>query len=173
MPTIPERIPPSVKLGSHYDSVIYAILMQEQTTSDDPLWFNPLNRGTVMGFGLPSWQREVVWSTAQQVSFIESVWRGIPLGTYTYNSVVHENPRYRGLLIDGLQRLHAIEWYVMHDAFRVFDLLYSELTKIEQRRFVMTKFCSYEFDSADEKELRAYYNLMNFGGTPHKENERA
>ena len=167
-----ERLPQSVKLGSHYESVIYGIFSQEQQFIDDPDWYNPLDQHTVMGFVLPSWQRSVVWSEYQQIQFIESIWRGIPLGTYTYNSVTHPDPRYRGLLIDGLQRINAIYAYV-YATFPVFDLFYNDLTSAEKRRFAMTKFCSYEFDSADETELRAYYNLMNFGGTPHKENERA
>jgi hypothetical protein len=167
-----ERLPEPVQLGSHYDSVIYALLMQADTTADDPVWFNPTGERTVLGFPLPSWQRGSVWGSRQQVSFIESVWRGIPLGTYTYNSMVHENPKFRGLLIDGLQRLTAISDYTL-DAFPVFSLYYSELTRVEKRRFGMTKFCSYEYNSANESELRAYYNLMNFGGTAHTEKDRA
>ena len=167
-----ERIPHAVKLGSQYESVIYGIMQQKQQTSEDADWYNPFDKKTVMGFVLPSWQRELVWSKKQQVQFIESIWRGIPLGTYTYNSVIHADPRYRGLLIDGLQRLNAIDAYMNTD-FPVFNIFYSALTDTEKRRFAMTKFGSYEFDSADEAELRAYYNLMNFGGTSHKENERA
>lgn len=167
-----ERFPLAVQLGNHYDSVIYALLMQGDTTLADPEWFNPLGRDTALGFPLPSWQRGVVWDMGQQMSFVESIWRGIPLGTYTYNSVIHENPKFRGLLIDGLQRVTAIHNYTL-DAFPVFSLYYSELTRVERRRFAMTKFCSYEFNSANEGELRAYYNLMNFGGTPHREEDRA
>ena len=167
-----ERFPLAVKLGNHYDSVIYAVLMQADTTQKDPEWFNPMVRPMVLGFPLPPWQRGSVWDMAQQMSFIESVWRGIPLGTYTYNSVIHEDPKFRGLLIDGLQRLSAIHDYTL-DAFPVFALYYSELSRVEKRRFAMTKFCSYEYNSANEGELRAYYNLMNFGGTPHEEKDRA
>ncbi len=167
-----DRIPASVQLGSHYDSVILALFVQRKETAADAAWYNPLGVDTLLGFIVPSWQRGLVWSKEQKVSFVESVWRGIPLGTYTYNSPVHPEPRFRGLLIDGQQRLNAICEYV-DNRFSVFALHYRDLSDVEKRRFTMTKFCSYEFHSADEKELRAYYNLMNFGGTAHRESERA
>ena len=34
-------------------------------------------------FRLPEFQRPAVWSQAQEARLIESVWRGIPIGTYS------------------------------------------------------------------------------------------
>ena len=39
----------------------------------------------VMGFFLPPWQRGLVWSEQQSIKFIESLWYGLSVGTYTYN----------------------------------------------------------------------------------------
>lgn len=68
-------------------------------------------RRTVMGFVLPSWQRGLVWTEAQKIAFIESAWRGVPIGTYTYNEAPIGSPL-DYLLIDGQQRMNAIQEYI-------------------------------------------------------------
>lgn len=129
-------------------------------------------RRTVMGFVLPSWQRGLVWTNDQKVAFIESAWRGIPLGTYTYNQAAMGSPL-DYLLIDGQQRMSAIQSYI-EDEFQVFGHFWSDLPKRDERRWGMTTvFASYVTETDDEAYLRGYYNLMNFGGTAHLESERA
>lgn len=129
-------------------------------------------RRTVMGFVLPDWQRGLVWTKAQKVSFIESAWLGIPIGTYSYNQTEINSP-YDHLLIDGQQRMSAIQDYI-EDEFAVFGCRYSELEKPDERRWaMMVSFPCYIANSQDEGWLKNYYNLTNFGGTSHKESERA
>ena len=129
-------------------------------------------RRTIMGFVLPDWQRGLVWSQQQKVSFIESAWLGIPIGTYSYNQVDFGSP-FDHLLIDGQQRMSAIQDYI-EDAFPVFGARFSELEKPDERRWgMMVSFPCYIAKSRDEEWLKNYYNLTNFGGTAHGEAERA
>jgi hypothetical protein len=133
---------------------------------------NPHGLRTVMGYFLPSWQRELVWTEAQKVAFIESAWRGIPLGTFTYN-VLYDRSPLDDILIDGQQRMNAIECYLT-DQFPVFGYKWSEVTVVDRRVFdTQVGFASYRCQSKNEAYLRSYYNLMNFGGVAHKESERA
>lgn len=127
---------------------------------------------TVMGFVLPSWQRGLVWTEAQKIAFIESAWLGLNIGTYTYNQAGIDSPN-DYLLIDGQQRMNAIQCYIENE-FPVFGYLFSELTPPDTRRWGMSVvFASYVTSTEDEEYLRAYYNLTNFGGVAHKESERA
>lgn len=169
---IERSMPPRRNLGTQYASPM-AIPMRQQTEwqNDSPA-MNPHGLRTVMGYCLPTWQRGLVWTQRQMIAFIESAWLGINLGTYTYNRAPLGSP-FDHLLIDGQQRLHAIECY-LRDEFPVFGWRWSEVTDVDRRRWEMTTiFSSYVTDSEDEEYLRAYYNLTNFGGTPHKESERA
>jgi uncharacterized protein with ParB-like and HNH nuclease domain len=125
-----------------------------------------------MGFVLPDWQRGLVWTGAQKVSFIESAWLGIPLGTYSYNQADLGSPN-DGLLIDGQQRMSAIQDY-LEGQFPVFGLLFADVPLREKRRWEMsTLFACYITETENEAYLRDYYNLTNFGGTAHSEAERA
>lgn len=165
------RMPASRDLGRGYASTmmmpIYRYKRPDQDTAKNLFGYRE-----VMGFFLPAWQRGSVWTEKQKISFIESAWLGVNLGTYTYNTADIGSP-YDNLLIDGQQRMTALQDYV-DDKFPVFGYRYSEITKADERRFGMTVvFSSYETQSEDEQYLRDYYNLMNFGGTAHKEDERA
>jgi Protein of unknown function DUF262 len=131
---------------------------------------------------LPPFQRAFKWTEAQQVRFIESAARGLPIGTYTYNDGMDLPPtiidgtaytnRTDRWLIDGQQRITSLIQF-FEDAFPVFGYRWSEIPPIEQRKFLMQPFTAYELREGDEAELRRIYNLMNFSGTPHTEDERA
>ncbi|GHE72988.1 hypothetical protein GCM10019059_35740 [Camelimonas fluminis] len=168
---IADRMPRRVDLGRHMEVSIEFALYQLEKVRVAPDRINPAGRRTVMGFILPAWQRPLVWSAEQKVAFIESSWRGIPLGTYTFNQD-EPGSDLDYLLIDGQQRLTAIEDYI-HDRFPVFGLLFSQLTLPERSRWENTKFAAYKCESADENYLRRYYNIMNFAGTPHLPHQRA
>jgi hypothetical protein len=129
------------------------------------------NPRVVMGYQLPSWQRPSVWTRDQEVSFMESVWKGVPLGTWTFNRTTYCCPL-DDLLIDGQQRLTALENY-LKDAFPVLGYKWSEVTVVDTRFFDSLTFGSYITETKDEDYLRGYYNMMNFGGTAHTEDQRA
>jgi hypothetical protein len=131
-----------------------------------------LNGGRhVMGYNLPSWQRPFVWTQAQSIRLIESIWLGLNIGTYTFNRS-HEDPAFDNLLIDGQQRLFSIQNY-LSDEFPVFGHFWSDLCRAEQRSFESRHFHCFITKSTDEEYLRGYYDMMNFGGTAHQEDQRA
>lgn len=167
------RMPDRVNLGQHCATAMASPMAQRRDYLEDRYQTgNPLNLRVVMGYFLPTWQRGLVWTEAQKIAFIESAWKGLNLGTYTYNRAGLGSP-YDNLLIDGQQRLHAIECY-LNDEFPVLGWRWSEVTKVDRRFWEMTTgFASYITETEDEAFLRDYYNMTNFGGTAHKESERA
>jgi len=161
----------------------HEFLLQNELASSYP-WADRF----VMGLPVAPWQRELKWSQAQCVRFIQSAWQGIPLGTYTLVEEVFA-PSQAGdasgivqdylsnAVIDGQQRLHAIELYVS-DQLAVDDIngvprLWSEIDPIDRAFFAQVPFPRTTVTSQDEAELRRYYDLMNFGGVAHTESERA
>jgi len=164
----PDRLMPDrIDLGRGFDGSIAEPMLHWEKGDDE----NPDNLRAVMGYFLPTWQRGLVWSDDQKVKLLESCWLGLPIGTYTFNR--KWGSKYDNLLIDGQQRLHAIQCY-LSDEFPVFGYRWSETTVIDKRRFkTSVKFGSYICETDDEQYLRNYYNMMNFGGIAHKESERA
>ena len=163
-------MPPKIDLGQSMASTMAHAMEQYRGWKAGKVETH--GRRTVMGFVLPDWQRGLVWTDAQKVSFIESAWLGIPLGTYSYNQA-DLGSRYDHLLIDGQQRMSAIQDYI-EDRFKVFGYLWSDLQKPDERRWSMTTvFGCYVCRTENERYLRNYYNLMNFGGTPHNAGEMA
>lgn len=126
-------------------------------------------------FVLPSFQRPPVWTKEQNVRFLESVWLGYDIGRYT---VVQNDTKWEDCLIDGQQRIRAILSYV-NDEFPVKgengkDYLYSEITDVDRRFFNNMVFPRAVIrEKYSEKELRDIYNRLNYGGTPHTEDQRA
>lgn len=166
------KMPDRVNLGSYHSFTIGHTMMMRERRERNDYGDKRDDLRSVMGFYLPTWQRPLVWTERQMISFIESAWRGVSLGTYTYNQAALGSP-YDNLLIDGQQRMTAIERY-LDDAFPVFGWRWSEVTEADRNGFDMgTIFAAYITKSENEDYLRGYYNLMNFGGTPHKEHERA
>lgn len=167
------KMPDRINLGAGIASTMSAPMMQRREFKEDRYGTgNPLGLRVVMGYFLPTWQRPLVWTQGQKVRLIESAWKGLSIGTYTYNRASLGSP-YDNLLIDGQQRLHAIECY-LNDEFPVFGYRWSEVTVVDRRIWEMTThFRSYITETEDEAFLRNYYNLTNFGGTAHKETERA
>jgi hypothetical protein len=163
-------IPPRIDLGKNMASTMAQCMGQYRHWKEGEVESH--GRRTVMGFVLPDWQRGLVWTEAQKVAFIESAWLGIPLGTYSFNQT-ELGSVYDHLLIDGQQRMSAIEDY-LENRFKVFGLYWSEIDKQHERRWSMTTmFPCYITSTENEQYLLDYYNLMNFGGTPHKDSERA
>lgn len=56
----------------------------------------------------PDFQREFVWSTSRSSQLIESILLAIPLPKF----FVLEDDKGRWVLVDGLQRTHALQWFV-------------------------------------------------------------
>ena len=128
-------------------------------------------------FPLPSWQRELVWTVEQNVSFIESVFMGYDLGSVMINS--YEDIASYGLtrsfsdiLIDGQQRVNALVSYV-DNKFSVCGLYWKDLNRNERRVFLERELGKKEINCFDEEKLKQVYDHLNFSGVKHKESERA
>lgn len=161
-------MPDPVRLGEPMQTTMLCPYHHWENSTTDPM-----GRRTVMGYPLPPWQRGLVWTEGQMIRLLESAWRGLSIGTYTVNQSPSYEGEFDGLLIDGQQRLYALECY-FSDAFPVYGYRWSEVTPTDRRAFLMGRhFSSYITRTDDEAYLREYYNLMNFGGVAHKESERA
>lgn len=138
----------------------------------------------VMGMPLPSWQRQFKWNQDQAARFITSVWTGVDLGSYLINEPANMRFAKDGSLaplsdvvLDGQQRLTVLEKYLLGE-FAVPDATgtpryWMDLGQLERRNFRSTCFTRSTVSSYDEALLRRVYDLRNFGGTAHTEDERA
>jgi hypothetical protein len=138
-----------------------------------------------MGFAIPPFQREHVWTDEQAIAFVDSARRGLPLGTYTFNSTM-SMPEAKRLdangkvsyfadlwLLDGMQRLTALQRF-FNDEFKVEGKYWGEVDLVEKRFFLGdVHFAGYETNLVDETVMRLLYDSVNFGGTAHQEHERA
>ena len=136
----------------------------------------PEGTRTVLGFVLPPFQRGFVWTLDQKIRFVQSMWNGAHLGIYMVNEISdtaagYEHP-FNDVLIDGQQRLKAIEDYWANQ-FDVQGFFWGDLDEEDRRRFNKIQFGRGKSSIKDEAELRQAYNLLNFGGTPHTEKEKA
>ncbi len=165
-------------------STLYYYLRESRENPDNHSRFRQPGVKTLMGFLIPEFQRELVWTDQQKIAFVDSARRCVPLGTYTINLTFGHDDALRnengveyyygdGWLLDGQQRLNALEEF-FDDKLRVHGMVWSEIAKDDQRQFLNTpNFAYYETKFVLEEQARAYYDLMNFGGTPHQEHERA
>lgn len=137
----------------------------------------------VMGYPLPDWQRDLVWTPEQNVRFITSLWEEIDVGSYMVNDQFEFDTKtksfrlFSDVLIDGQQRLTALQGYLLGE-FAVPDAegvpcYWHELSKVERRFFSNKIFPRATVKTWDEDLLRKAYDLRSFGGTAHKESERA
>lgn len=168
---IPRLMPPKMNLGQFCGTCMTSPMGQYREMKEGEVDIDPEHR-YVMGYKLPLWQRPLVWDQERSVRLIESIWKGIGIGTYTYyQSTTDEDVHLDGLLIDGQQRLHSIQEY-LEDEFPVHGYYWSELTIYDQRDFKTRHFNSYIMTGQTEEQLKEYYNLLNFGGVAHDESQR-
>lgn len=132
----------------------------------------------LLGYKLPSWQRQAVWTDAQCVRFIESIWLGVGLGTFMVNfSKSGMNDDTHMILLDGQQRLRAIERYWAGELAVPGDdggsYTWTELSESERAHFHRIPFPWICTGYGTDAELREAYNRHNFGGVAHTAGERA
>lgn len=118
-------------------------------------------------FVLPPFQRPAVWTPDQKVSFIESVWLELPIGSYAYNDPHEFRHPTEAWLIDGQQRIGAILEYVS-GAFPVFGHRYPDLQKVERFRLENRVFPALVTRETDAAVLEEIYDRLAYGGTPHE-----
>lgn len=171
-----DRMPDAKRVGrEHPTEVSFLLHIYKNWKQGRDNYPSKANR-RVLGLGVPEWQRPIVWTDDQCIRFVESIWRGVSIGTWILNVTDQIGGPLDGLVIDGQQRLKAIQRYIENDfpvsAKDGTALYWRDLTEQEQRRFGKTMFPWFETEINDENELKSLYNLHNFGGTPHKESDR-
>jgi len=125
----------------------------------------------------------VEWSLGQKARFITAVWSGADLGSYLTNDWYEPLSAGRALaenseiLIDGQQRLHRLEEYLL-DRPAIPDAqgqprIWSELGNGERKRFLSTIFTHVRVSSGDEEALRRTYDLCALGVVPRSFDQRA
>ena len=146
---------------------------KEDDTSKDA-WYNPCGLPMLLGFVVPGFQRPKVWSRDQNRALIESVWRGVPIGTYSVNFTTGSDlpPELTNILIDGQQRLNALREY-WQNGFDFQGYYWRDLSDLDQRMFLRNSFPQMRTNSKDHAEVLTYYNAMNFGGVDHTAADRA
>lgn len=179
-----DRMPRTERLGTdHPTDVGFLAFTYRNWLAGKPNYLSSVSSvspapRTVLGLGLPGWQREFKWTQQQCERFIESIWKGVSIGSWMIN-VVDQGGLHSldGLVIDGQQRLTALQRYLDNElstpAADGTRLFWSDLDLIEQRRFLRAPFPHIEVRLTDESKLRELYDLLNYGGTPHLESERA
>lgn len=131
----------------------------------------------VLGMKVPYFQREnTKWSLAQKVAFIESIFLGMSLGTYMLNDT-EQNPDLDQVLLDGLQRLTAVQEY-WENKFAVtgedgIAYFWNDLTCEEKAHFDRIPFPWVATQYHKLEDAVEAYNRHNFGGVAHTEAERA
>lgn len=128
----------------------------------------PLREGErrLGGYILPPFQRPPVWTQAQQIRLIESVWGGIPIGAYVHNQNLHRR-EVDGWLLDGQQRVTAILAYVAGD-FPVLGWWYPDLPHPDRFCFETTPITQLQTCLNTEAECLDVYDRLAYGGTAHK-----
>lgn len=137
----------------------------------------PYAKDFILGQPLPDFQRELCWTLKQQMSFIESIWYGFDIGFYMVAMFETNNPdgslvKYSDALIDGQQRLFAIQEY-WENKFTIFDYTWDELTIVDHRMFTNLGFPHKEIRTLDEQKLKDTYNRLNFAGIQHSIDQKA
>jgi hypothetical protein len=131
-------------------------------------WLRPLAEGEryLGAFIVPAFQRGLLWTEAQKVKLIESIYIGMPIGAIVWNQTKAGGKCDRWLL-DGQQRMTAIMGFVAGD-FAVRGWRYPDLPVIEQRHFERMNIGVIETQIEDEAMCREVYDRLVYGGTPHE-----
>jgi hypothetical protein len=120
-------------------------------------------------FVLPNFQRPPVWTRTQQIKLLESIWDGLPIGSYVYNLSGLDHPC-DGWLLDGQQRITAILAYVAGE-FPVYGYRFPDLDIVERCGFMNQPIGTMQTGILSMGECREVYDRLAYGGTPHDQKD--
>lgn len=117
----------------------------------------------------PDYQRAHVWTSAQQIAYVEYMLRGGEVGRgVTFNCPGWlRGKRKRFELVDGKQRIEAVRAFLRGD-IPAFGRLYAEY---EDELSVDLSFRFRVCTLQTREEILTLYLNINAGGTPHSEEE--
>lgn len=116
-------------------------------------------------FILPPFQRPPVWTREQQNALIQSIWDGLPIGSYVLNQTCLGD-HCDNWILDGQQRITAIIAYANGD-FSVYGHRFPDLHIGEQRGFLLRPIGTLLTQLTDDAQCRLVYDRLAHGGTPH------
>ena len=129
------------------------------------------------GFRMPDFQRDRVWTREQSTALVQSLWDGMPIGSYVVNIWDNIAKDIAGMeadywLLDGQQRWSAIVEYLA-DGFPVRDAsggeaYFSELDGQTKRRFMGLQFPRIETRNYTREQCLEVYERLAYGGTAHE-----
>lgn len=119
----------------------------------------------------PDFQREHVWTMAQQTAYIEFCLRGGEVGrTIIVNAPEWEDLSYHGAtLVDGKQRLEAIRKFMRDEVLVFGGHKRSEITG--NARIFMNRIRWRVVSLKTRDDVLDFYLSINSGGTPHTAEE--
>lgn len=182
--TIP--LPPPILRGSPSTRCIEDIMRPREPQYEK--MFKP-GQEQLGHYYLAPFQRPAVWTEAQAARLIESIFLGISIGgivvsdcgnvtrTKVGDETVEMFPDSADLIIDGQQRMRSLARYLANE-LTVFagtpaEHRFEDLARVQKRRFVGTGIGITILETMDMASLAELYDRLNFGGTPHTEDQRA
>jgi uncharacterized protein with ParB-like and HNH nuclease domain len=116
----------------------------------------------------PDFQRGHVWTTDQQVKFIEFILKGGKTEPIQFNHTNWMNGEGEMVCVDGLQRTTAILKF-LNDELEIFDGY--KLSQIDNLTLFNTNIYISVNNLKTRKEVLQWYIELNDGGTPHTKSE--
>ena len=121
----------------------------------------------------PIYQREHVWTTEQQIAYVEFRLRGGEGGSSLYfNYIIGDPVKRRIEIVDGKQRITAARLF-MADKLPAFGYTLSQYADRFPAMDASTRFRFHINDLQTKAEVIQWYIALNYAGTPHTEEERA
>jgi hypothetical protein len=172
----PGRVPARRFFGQSLQTTLGSLLVQV-SRHNELLDAEGYTGRRVLGYKLPEWQRPAVWTDTQCIRFLESCYLGVGIGSFMVNFSIMKNDAVHLVLLDGQQRLRAIERYWNGElaveggdgiAYR-----WPDLTENEQAHFLRISFPWQMTEYESDAEVREAYDRHNFGGVAHTPDQRA
>lgn len=176
------HLPVQLLEGNHTSMDLERILSPGMDAEDSDMWDPGQER--LGGYFLPPFQRGPRWTQEQKERFVESALLGVGLGTIVVvdaiNCPMQNDDRFAATdrwLLDGRQRCSALRDYGagLVTVFRGTECehRWDDLNTVERRRFNRLQIGVMKIQTDDVAYCREIYNRLNYGGTPHEEDERA
>jgi hypothetical protein len=118
-----------------------------------------------LGFKIPEYQRDLVWSPENEVNLIDTMLKGMPVGLFIFNKKHTEDYADSWInVVDGQQRLNTIKKFMNDEITDSFGRCYSDISSIERSRFNNISISVVIMDDASEKdEIKAYIQANDTG----------
>ena len=135
------------------------IIQQNVLVIDEFLYRMSREDGSIY---FPDYQRDLVWDAHQKEMLIDSIVRGIPIGSI----FVNESPSFMWEVVDGKQRLDAIYSFTQNE-FSYRGTYWKDWTLSMKRGFTFTTLLTHRTSFQTRKEVLELYCRINWAGTLH------